>query len=261
MDRPVPEADTLLVIDVGNTRVGLALWDESGLHDVRRESAHVYEDWRAAIEDLWRQSADARRRAVVIGSVSPRTAALVRDAVEELCDVEPLFVRDDLPLPLPLDIENADEVGVDRVCSAAAAFDRLRTACAVASFGTATTVDCVSQDGRFLGGAILPGVEMSCEALHDGTQQLPHVQAGQPSGPFGRNTHDAIVNGVIYGTVGALRELVERYATELGQWPQLVITGGNAELVRENANFVDNVVPDLCLMGIALAYRKASQQV
>ena len=102
---------------------------------------------------------------------------------------------------------------------------------------------------------------MSCAALHSRTALLPHVHPEAPSnGPFGRNTHDAIVNGVVYGGVGALREIVERYATELREWPQLVITGGNAPLVKNLADFVDSVVPDLCLMGVALAYRKASGQ-
>jgi type III pantothenate kinase len=130
----------------------------------------------------------------------------------------------------------------------------------VASFGTAITIDCVSADGRFMGGAILPGLDMSFEALHEGTAALPQVEVETPGGAIGRNTHDAIVNGVVYGAVGALRELVERYATELGHWPQLVITGGNAGLVRQLADFVDSVVPDLCLMGVALAYRRASGQ-
>jgi type III pantothenate kinase len=159
-----------------------------------------------------------------------------------------------------LEIDNELEVGVDRVCCAAAAFERVGGPCAVASFGTAITVDCVSADGRFLGGAILPGLDLCCQALHDGTAQLPRVLPGVPKTPFGKNTHDAIVGGVTYGLMGALREIVERFATELHEWPQLVITGGNAPLIADCADFVDSVVPDLCLMGIALAHRKAAGQ-
>jgi type III pantothenate kinase len=159
---------------------------------------------------------------------------------------------------MPLDIDNEDEVGVDRVCSAAAAYERVNGACAVASFGTAMTVDCVSSEGHFLGGAILPGFDLSYAALNDGTAQLPRIAVGPPAGVFGRNTHDAILNGVAFGAVGALREIVERFATELREWPQLVVTGGNGALIAELADFVDSVVPDLCLMGIALAHRKAA---
>jgi type III pantothenate kinase len=149
---------------------------------------------------------------------------------------------------------------VDRVCSAAAAYERTGSACAVASFGSAITIDCVSDDGRFLGGAILPGLDLSFQALHIGTAVLPRVLPAAPTSPFGKNTHDAIVNGVAYGAVGALREIVERFATELGHWPPLVLTGGNAPLIASLADFVDAVVPDLCLIGIALAYRRAAGQ-
>jgi type III pantothenate kinase len=96
--------------------------------------------------------------------------------------------------------------------------------------------------------------------LHDRTALLPRVCPAAPNSPFGKNTHDAIINGVTLGTIGALREIVERFAAELHQWPELVITGGNAPMVGELAEFVDAVVPDLCLMGIALAYRQAAGQ-
>jgi len=258
--RRIEPVDALLVLDVGNTRIGMAISDDDGLHHVRRVPVGQIETWGPALEELWSRICGKPRRAVVIGSVNPPAAARISQLIESICGVEPLFVREDLPLPLPMDVDNADEVGVDRACSAAAAYEVLHSACTVASFGTATTIDCVSSDGRFLGGAILPGLEMCFAALHHGTQQLPHVHAERPDGPFGKNTHDAIVNGVVYGAIGALREIVERYATELHEWPQLVITGGDAALLKPLAHFVDSLVPDLCLMGIALAYRKAAGQ-
>lgn len=255
----VEPADALLAIDIGNTRIGLGIWDGDGLHDSRRIAVNRPGEHRAAIEEVWR-AINGGRRAVVIGSVNPPCTPPVQKLVEDISGLAALRVRDDLPLPMPVDVDNADEVGVDRVCSAAAAYERIRGACAVASFGTAITVDCVSDDGHFLGGAILPGFQMSCDALHRGAAQLPCVMPGRPTTAFARNTHDAIVNGVVFGALGALREIVERYATELREWPQLVITGGGAPLVAELADYVDAVVPDLCLMGIALAYRGAAGQ-
>lgn len=257
--RIVAPVDALLVLDIGNSRVGVSIWDGDGLHDAQRVRAHDEDALRTALQATW-STMQGERRAVVLGSVAPRSAIAVEQLVEELTDQTPWRVRDDLPLPLPVDVDNETEVGVDRVCAAAAAYERLRGPCAVASFGTAITVDCVSAAGHFLGGAILPGFQMGCDALHEGTAELPQIQPGRPGAVFGRNTHDAIVNGIVYGAVGALREIVERYATELREWPRLVITGGNAPLVAEFADFVDAVVPDLCLMGIALAYRQAAGQ-
>lgn len=258
MKTVVPTVDALLAVEVGNSRIGLGVWDDDGLHDVKRVDVGTRNAWRDALACAWRRVAAAPRRAVVVASVFPQAAVELCDVIEEVCGLTPLHVRRDIDLPIEMGIDNPGEVGVDRVCAAAAAFDRIRGACVVASFGTAITVDCVSPEGEFLGGAILPGFELSCAALHDGTALLPHVHPERPIGPFGRNTHDAIVNGVVYGGVGALREIVERYATALREWPQLVLTGGNAPLVRELADFVDSVVPDLCLMGVALAYRRAA---
>lgn len=258
--RRLEPVDALLVLDVGNTRIGMAVADDDGLHHVRRVPVAQTGTWPPALVELGNQIRGAARRAVVVGSVNPSAAGRLSPLIESICGEQPLFVGRDVPLPLPMDVDNAEEVGVDRACSAAAAYEVLHSACTVASFGTATTIDCVSPDGRFLGGAILPGLEMCFAALHHGTQQLPHVHAERPNGPFGKNTHDAIVNGVVYGAVGALREIAERYATELHEWPQLVITGGDAAFLKPLTDFVDSLVPDLCLMGIALAYRKAAGQ-
>jgi type III pantothenate kinase len=250
-------ADALLVIDIGNTRIGLGVWDGDGVHDTRRIAVAQPDEWRSVMTETWAR-VPLGRRALVLGSVNPQQTARVQTLAEEVSGLSAARVRDDLPLPLPVEVENLREVGIDRVCSAAAAYERIQDACAVASFGTAITVDCVSADGRFLGGVILPGLQMACDALHDGTAQLPRVTPRKPDSVFARNTHDAIVGGVVYGALGALREVVERFATDLGRWPQLVITGGDAPLVGELAEFADAVVPDLCLMGIALTYRRAS---
>ena len=254
----IQPADALLVIDVGNSRVGVAVWDEDGLHDVHQVATGAADQWTHAVQAAWLASSAARRREVVIASVAPqRTPEMVR-CVETVCGVDALLVRDDLPLPLPLDVDNPESVGVDRVCAAAAAYDHTKAACAVASFGTAATIDCVSAEGQFLGGVILPGFDLSLGALHDGTSQLPRTAFAAPISPFGKSTEEAMRAGVAYGMVGALREVVERFATALNEWPRLVITGGNAPVVAELADFVDAVVPHLCLMGVALAHRRAA---
>jgi type III pantothenate kinase len=255
----VEPADAVLAIDIGNTRIGLGVWDGDGLHDTRRVAVSRPDDWKPAIEQAWGTIAQ-RKPAIVIGSVNPPGTVRMQELAEAVSGVSVLRVRDDLPLPMPLDLDNPSEVGVDRVCCAAAAYDRVGGACSVASFGTAITIDCVSPDGHFLGGAILPGFELCCDALHTRTAQLPRVSPRAPNTTFGKNTHDAILNGVVYGMLGALREIVERFATDLREWPHLVITGGNAPLIADLADFVDAVVPDLCLIGIALAHRKAAGQ-
>lgn len=258
MSREIEPVDALLAVDVGNSRIGLAVWNRDGLHDTRRINAVDEDAWSDAIREMWDLTHPKDRRAIVIGSVSPRVSHAFAELAAEICDVEPVHVREHLPFPIELDVESADDVGVDRVCSAAAAYERVQGACAIASFGTAITIDCVSAEGRFLGGTILPGLQMSLDALHENTAALPQLSAAA-AGPLpGKSTETAMMNGVLYGAIGALREIVEQYATEMRAWPTLIVTGGNAALMRERVDFADAWVPDLCLMGIALAYRRAT---
>ncbi|MCA9244060.1 MAG: type III pantothenate kinase [Phycisphaerales bacterium] len=254
----VSPVEALLVLDVGNTRVGLARWDDDGLHDAKRVATSNWDSIEGSLGELWERVGAARSRAIVMSSVDPSVAARLAESVVDVCQTESLRIRDDIALPLPLNLPVDDEVGADRVCAAAAAYDRVRGACAVASFGTAITVDVVSAEGEFLGGSIMPGLRLSFEALHEYTAALPLVTAARPESAIGKTTREAILHGVVFGAVGALREHVERYATELGEWPNLTLTGGDAELIAPYADFIDAVAPDLCLSGVALAYRKAA---
>jgi len=259
-DCTIAPVDALVAVDVGNTRIGIAVWDDDGLHDVCRVASSDAGEWEDAIERAWGSTLGKTHRAIVIASVQPEAARRFADCAGEQCDVEPLFVRDDIPFPMPLKVDNPDEVGVDRVCAAAAAYERVGEACVIASFGSATTIDCVSPEGAFLGGAIMPGLDMSCAALHERTALLPSVTADKPVDSYPVETRSAIVHGVVFGAVGALREITERFATLLRVWPRLIVTGGSAPLVAEHADFIDCHVPDLALMGVALAYRKAAGQ-
>ncbi|MFN0137468.1 MAG: type III pantothenate kinase [Phycisphaerae bacterium] len=264
MAREIEQVDSLLVIDVGNSRIGMSVWNRDGMNDTRRISALDEDAWPTAIREMWDLTRPKDRRAIVMGSVSPRVAGVFAEIVDEVCDCPPARVRDHVPLPMELDIEGVEEVGVDRVCSAAAAYAQVQGACAIASFGTAITIDCVNADGRFLGGTILPGLQMSLDALHEDTAALPQILMSAASATStlpGKSTQSAMLGGVLYGAVGALREIVEQYANELKSWPTLIVTGGNAALLRERIDFADAWVPDLCLMGVALAYRRAAGMV
>jgi len=137
----------------------------------------------------------------------------------------------------------------------------VQNAVVVADFGTATTIDCVNRQGIFLGGVIMPGMKLSAMSLHEHTFALPEVEIQVPEENYGTNTVSAIQNGIYYGALGALRELVERYATQLGYWPQVVVTGGFSKMIAEKCDFIDSVVPDLCLFGLFQAYKKYIQSV
>ena len=129
----------------------------------------------------------------------------------------------------------------------------------VADFGSAITIDCVNADGVFQGGAILPGLQMGARALASQTAQLPQVELAEPHWVFGQDTAQAIISGLVRGARGALRELVETYATEMGAWPAVILTGGDARLICPDLNeseLAQAIVDDLVLRGAAIAYYK-----
>lgn len=245
----------LLLLEVGNSHIALATSRDGRLGDPHRVNGVELTDLSARLDTSWQDLPDTRLRAVLIASVVPAATSRLREAIGGRLGAEPLLLGEDVPVPIVANVSKPKSVGIDRLCAAAAAFAEIQGACVVASFGTATTIDCVDDEGAFRGGAILPGLATQSWALHARTAQLPEVEIAAPTGVYGGDTRDAILNGIVYGAVGALREIVERYATDLGRWPRLVVTGGFGPLVRESCEFVDALVPDLVLRGMVHAYR------
>lgn len=251
----ITEIPNVLACDVGNFAVHFAHVCGDDVTELHVVPIGQLSGLGQALADLWEQIPQPRK--VVACSVNPAGLKALEAAAAENLGQDVLVVGRDLPLPMPTDLPNPQSIGVDRLCAAVAAYDRLGTACVVADFGTAITVDCVSVEGLFLGGAILPGLSMAAGALHDRTAQLPTVAFRDADWVFGKDTAQAIIGGVLASASGALRELVEAYATELGQWPTVIVTGGDAELILArpgNGEIIQAVVPDLTVRGAALAY-------
>lgn len=246
----------ILVIDIGNTTIGVATWHlgkvKSALSTPTADAAAFEHSFAAHRE----ASPNGRLAAAVISSVVPQALDRVRDFVSAALEQEALVIGVTIPLPMDLALSDKKSVGVDRVCQAAAAYERIQRGCTVVSFGTAVTVDLVDDDGAFVGGSILPGLSMQLAALHEHTAQLPEVERGFPDLPYGVNTVTAIQNGVCRGMTGAVRAIVEAYATHLYRWPQVVATGGDAAFLAPHCDFLDSVVTDLTLRGVGLAYDK-----
>lgn len=248
----------VLACDCGNTRIRLARVQGEDVQDVKAFQLGELADLGEAVAGLW--NAMPTPKQIVASSVNPAALRALEAAALETTQQEILVVGRDLPLPIDTDLDAPDAVGTDRLCAASAAFDRLGTACVVADFGTAITIDAVNEKGVFLGGVILPGLKMSAAALASQTAQLPKidfVDAQAPDYVYGKNTAQAIRAGLVYGARGVLRERVEAYATAMGAWPTVILTGGDAKLVSPHTgqdDFVQAVVEDLTLRGVAMAF-------
>jgi type III pantothenate kinase len=253
-------AEYLLVVSIGNSRVAAAIWCEGKLqHATAIPTTETSEITRTLIE-LWSKIPSDTRRVALVGSVAPPVLEDVREALVSNTIEPVLLLGQDVDYPIGADLPEPDKVGSDRLCVAAAAYDKMKSACVVADFGTALTIDLVADNGVFLGGTILPGVRLSAVALHEHTALLPLVEVGEPTEILGKDTVSAMRNGIFAMMVGALREVTEGYATQIGKWPPLVITGGDAEAIAKRCDFVDRVMPDLALEGLVLAYHRAIAQ-
>lgn len=255
LDDPRVHAN-LLILEIGNSHVSVATSIGPSIRTHQRFELDEADKVVDYCEEAWAALPEDHRRALAAASVVPEALDRLRERVQETLNEEMMIVGESLQRPMTLAVEAPELVGIDRVCAAAAAYDGIRGPCAVASFGTAITIDCVNGEGVFMGGAILPGLRLQAASLHEGTAALPEVEVEATGAVFGASTREAICNGILYSVVGGLREIVERYATHLGSWPFLIATGGGAVLVGKECEFIDRTVPDLCLRGIALAYRK-----
>jgi type III pantothenate kinase len=257
------ELMNIVAIDIGNTNVAIGLFldgkDES-IQSIPGEAAdkvrdHLAQTW-SKIPVLESSSEGKRDGVIVVSSVKPAWTELIRRIAEEDLKENIRLIGDDIPLPISAWVDEPAKVGTDRIVAAAAAFDVVEDAVVVADLGTAVTIDLVDEHGAFQGGVICPGFEMSAKALNDDTALLPKITVHRPDTPYGKNTTDAINCGLYYSIIGAMEEIIRRYAEQLGHWPQTIITGSAAAMLKDDLPFIDNYVPNLVVKGVVLAYMK-----
>jgi type III pantothenate kinase len=152
--------------------------------------------------------------------------------------------------------DNPKEVGADRIVNAIAAFRLYKGAVIVVDFGTATTFDVISEKGEYLGGAIAPGIDISIEALWTKTALLPKVEIIKPKTVIGKNTIESMQAGIFYGFVGQVDEILMKIQKELKSKPKIVATGGLAELISSESQYIQVVNPLLTLEGLKIIYQE-----
>ncbi|MCK4965192.1 MAG: type III pantothenate kinase, partial [Dehalococcoidia bacterium] len=150
--------------------------------------------------------------------------------------------------------DNPREVGADRVANAAAAHHLYGGPLIVIDFGTATTLDALSKEGDYLGGAIAPGIGIAAEALFERASKLPRVELIPPEHAIGKNTVTRMQSGIIFGYVGLIEGLVTRIKQELGGGAYVVATGGLAEVIATETKVIDTVDMHLTLLGLRLIH-------
>jgi len=250
----------LLTFDVGNTETTVGLFRGDALEGhwrITTTAQRTPDEWAALLSAYLVNAGHSPSgvRAAVVASVAPLVTQSLIDGIRGATAREAVTVGPGSPLPIRLDVEEPLTVGADRVVNTLAAVQLFHRDTIVVDFGTATTFDCITADGRFIGGVIMPGIRTASDELVRRTAKLPATELTPPPRVIGRRTEDCIRAGVLWGTVDAVDGLVRRIKAE---WPEArrpltVATGGLAGLVAPLSQAIESVHPDLTLVGLRLA--------
>jgi type III pantothenate kinase len=198
----------------------------------------------------------AGRTDIIVCSVVPPMTTVFDAVCRDYFHCEPLVVGPGVKTGMPILYDNPKEVGADRIVNAVAAYERYHDVCIVVDFGTATTFDCVSAKGEYLGGVITPGLGIALDALVTRTAKLPRVELVRPPKVVGKNTVHAIQAGVVYGYVSLVDGLVARVREEIGPSARVIATGGFATMLAPESSTIEAVDEFLTLEGLRLIHHR-----
>ncbi|AKT42592.1 type III pantothenate kinase [Chondromyces crocatus] len=251
----------LLAIDVGNTNISFGVFEGDALqHHVRSESARARTADEYAVlvrQMLSLHGVDIERiDSAIIASVVPPLTDTMVGLVRRAFHRDALVVGPGIRTGMPILYENPREVGADRIVNAVAAYEWARAGVIVVDFGTATTFDCVTPRGEYLGGVIAPGIQISAEALFSRAARLHRVEIALPPKVVGRNPMHSMQSGIVYGYAGLVEGICARLRRELAYPCRVVATGGLARLIAPQTESIETVDDDLTLTGLRLLYER-----
>ncbi|HEX6940680.1 MAG TPA: type III pantothenate kinase [Longimicrobiales bacterium] len=251
----------ILTFDIGNTDTVIGLFDAGQLADhwrITTQAERTVDELGLLVRSLVRESGFAVERihAAAIGSVVPPVTPATLEMCERHLGVPAEVIDARTPLPIRLDVEEPLSVGADRIINTLAAAHLFRTDTIAVDLGTATTFDCITADGVFVGGVIAPGVRTGADTLVRRTAKLPRVDLEPPPAVIGRRTETSLRSGIFFSAVDSIDGIVRRIKKEWQRPDALVVaTGGLATLIGPHCRTVDRVEPLLTLYGLDLAYR------
>jgi len=265
----------LLVVDVGNTNTVLGVFarvaNASGALDGPPSYDRLVAHWRVATRQastvdeygvLFRNLFSmanlevAEIHGIVISSVVPPLDPVLRQVCERYFNSKPLFIEPGVKTGMPVHYDNPAEVGADRIVNAVAAFEKYGGPCVVVDFGTATTFDCVSGKGEYMGGVICPGIGISADALFQRTARLPRVEIRKPARVIGSNTVGSLQSGLYYGYLSLVDGILELLLGEMGKETKCIATGGLGSMIGTGSKYIKNVDDSLTLDGLRIIWSR-----
>lgn len=257
----------ILVVDVGNTNITFGVYDNESLISSFRMMSNVErtsDEYGMLIKGLIvNNGVDASViQGAIIASVVPKVMHALTGAISKYLKVNPIIVGPGTKTGIKLTTENPREIGADRIVDVVAAYEKYGGPVLVIDFGTATTYDLVTADGRFGVGITAPGIKISAKALWTDTAKLPEIEIKKPKSILAGETISSMQAGLVYGQIGATEYIIREVKSQSGLLnTKVVATGGLGRLIADETAMIDVYDPSLTLDGLRIIYSKNSKKV
>ena len=252
----------ILTMDIGNTNIKTALFDGENMVKYWRLTTNKMmssDEYGILLMNLFRHSGldTSIVEGIIISSVAPSINFTIEHMAQNYFSLQPMMLAPGVKTGINLRYDNPRELGSDRIANAVAAYELYGGPCIFIDFGTATTFGAMSAKGDFLGGAICPGLKSAAEALVDRAAKLPNFELIKPDNVIGKNTITNLQSGIVFGHVGLVTYMVDKFRREMNA-PQakVIATGGLALLVADETDRIDVLDGTLTLKGLRLIYEK-----
>lgn len=251
----------LLAIDIGNTNIAFGIFRDRELVQTFRAQtvrARTADEYGVLLGQMLSLKGFEPRAisAAILASVVPPLTDVLTEAVRHACAREPIVVGPGIKTGISVKYENPRDVGADRIVNAVAAYERCHAGVIVVDFGTATTFDCISPQAEYLGGVIVPGIQVSLDGLLARAAKLSRIEIAAPPRVVGRNTTHSLQSGIVHGYAALVDGLVGKLVGELGFDCRVLGTGGLAPLIAEHARTLESVDEQLTLEGLRILHER-----
>ncbi len=251
----------LLVLDVGNSNIVVGVYKgQELLNDwrIRTDRLRTADEYGLQLVGLFQHAGidPSEIKGAIISSVVPPLVGELAHMITKYFNNQAMLIEPGIKTGLAIKYENPREVGADRVVNAVAGLEKYGGPLIIVDFGTATTFCVISENHEYLGGAIAPGIGISMEALFQRTAKLPRVELEKPKTVVGKNTVVSIQSGVLYGFVGQVDGIIKRIKEEIPWDFNIIATGGIADLIGRESEYIKVVDPLLTLDGLRILYER-----